>query len=146
MARYISDKEIHIMADDLIYDTAIYYLNDFEMPRTTKEGEYVFESYMTPDFLINPTEDTIVISACLDGYKKDELTVTVEDSVLTIAGKRAIPEEKEAASHRAGTFYREIYIPRTIDPDSISAHHEGTLLVLTLPKKKKQDLRVLKIE
>jgi HSP20 family molecular chaperone IbpA len=146
MARYISDKEIHVMAEDLIYDAAIYYLNDFEMPRRTKNGECIFETYKTPAFRIHPTEEAIVISACIDGYERNEVTVTVEDAVLTIAGRHAIDEPEKDGQQKYGTFYREIYIPRTIDPDAISATYQDAVLRITLPKKKKKALRVLKIE
>jgi len=146
MARYISDKELQLMAEDLIFDNAIFYLNDFEIPRITKEEDIVFEAYSTPEFEIEQKENEIVLSAYLDGYRQEELTVSVQDNVLTAAGKRVNTTPSGDDIKDYGTFYRELYIPRSIDQKKISVSYSHRYLVITMPKKKHEKLRVLKID
>jgi HSP20 family protein len=134
------------MAEDLIFDNAIFYLNDFEMPRITTNGEIVFETYGTPDFEIETQEDKILLRADLEGYRKDELTVSVQDNVLTIAGKRENTASSDDNIKSCGTFYREVYIPRSVAQKKISVSFRDNHLLITLPRKKQEKLRVLKIE
>ena len=147
MARYISDKDVHLLAEDLLFDNAIFYLNDFEMPRITKTGTVAFETYNAPDFEIAAEGERIILRTRLEGYAKEELSATIEDNVLTVAGKRkAATASGEDAVRDYGTFYREIYIPRSIDQKKITVTYHDDELVILMPKRKIEKLRVLDIQ
>jgi len=146
MARYISNKEVHLMTEDLVFDNAICYLNDFEMPRVTNDGAVIFETYAAPEFEIETVESEIILRAVLSGFSKKEITVSIQDNILMIAGRKTCKTVSTGDDINVrGSFYREIYVPRSIDQDRIGVLFNSDELVVVLPKKRLESLRVLKI-
>jgi len=70
---------------------------------------------------IQKTGDGWVLELPVPGFRPEQIEVTVEDRVLTVAGK----------SERR-TFQRSFVVPEEIDPDAIEAKVENGLLSLSL--------------
>ncbi|MFT5468781.1 MAG: HSP20 family protein [Verrucomicrobiales bacterium] len=69
----------------------------------------------------------------LPGVKRDEVNLSLDGDLLTIAyEKRAEPESEN--STETATYQRAIRTPEGIKPEAISAKLEDGLLILTLPK------------
>ena len=73
------------------------------------------------------------------GVKQEELDVTVEGNVLTIAGKRDVQEERktETVHHverRYGSFSRSVTLPAGVKSDAITAKYQEGVLELLIPK------------
>jgi HSP20 family protein len=85
------------------------------------------------------TESAVSISFDLPGLKKDDVSITVEDGVLTVSGEKKFEEEtKERTWHRIersyGRFHRALTLPVGVDADKAQARFEDGVLVVELPK------------
>ena len=84
-------------------------------------------------------EDAIVLKAELPGVEKDNITVDVENGVLTLKGERSSDSEvKEESYYRRercfGSFERRFNLPENVDPDSITADYKDGVLKVGVPK------------
>src|SRR2546430_17024518 len=93
--------------------------------------------------LADITEDDkeYIIKAELPDVKKEDVKVTVENGVLTIAGERKFEkEEKNKKYHRVergyGTFMRSFTLPDDADANKIKAKFKNGLLKMHLPTSK----------
>jgi HSP20 family protein len=84
-------------------------------------------------------EGSYLLHADLPGVKPEDVTVELEDDVLTIAGHREAKSDSERGSvHRRerayGTFSRTLTLPAGIDPESIEASFDQGVLEVRIPK------------
>lgn len=85
------------------------------------------------------------------GVKKEELTVRVENSILTIEGKRVFESEaKRQNFHRIerahGAFARSFSLPATVSAEHIQAELKDGVLNVTLAKKPDAQTRKVEIK
>ncbi len=83
-------------------------------------------------------EERIVLRADLPGMTPEDVTIEVEDGVLTVSGTRT--EEKEEKGkrfvrreRRSGSFSRSMTLPKGVDPRAIEASAEHGVLEVTIP-------------
>jgi len=91
--------------------------------------------------LADITEDDkeYIIKTELPDVKKEDVKVTVENGVLTIAGERKFEkEEKKKKYHRVerayGRFIRSFTLPDDADPGKVKADFKDGVLTVHLPK------------
>jgi HSP20 family protein len=91
--------------------------------------------------LADITEDDkeYIIKAELPDVKKEDVKVTVENGVLTIAGERKFEkEEKKKKYHRVerayGSFVRSFALPDLADADKVKAEFKDGMLTVHVPK------------
>jgi len=94
---------------------------------------------------------TLRIVAEIPGVKPQDVTITVEDNVLTIKGtKEQVAEEKAEKVHRYertyGAFERTFTLPGTVNAEAIKATYEHGLLTLVLPKLEKAKARQITVD
>jgi HSP20 family protein len=92
-----------------------------------------------PKVDVSETDREIQIVAELPGLKQDDISLNLQDDVLTVSGEaRESREEKEKQYHLTersyGRFERSFRLPDTVDLNQISANFENGLLTITLPK------------
>ena len=91
---------------------------------------------------VSEYDDHYEFVAEVPGLKKDEIKVSLEDSVLTLSGEKQseIKDEKKNY-HRIervfGTFERSFRLPKEIQTENIHAKHENGVLTVTVPKAEK---------
>ena len=83
--------------------------------------------------------DNIVIKAELPGVKKEDVSIDVKDSVLTLKGERKhekdINEDNYYRRESAyGRFQRAFTLPDAVDPNKIEASYKDGVLKVTVPK------------
>ena len=88
---------------------------------------------------IAETDKAFVIKAEVPEVKKDDVKVTVDNGVLTVAGERKQEkEEKGKKFHRIercyGSFTRSFALPDNVDEGSIKATFKDGMLSLEIPK------------
>jgi len=81
-----------------------------------------------------------VIKAELPELKREDITVTFEQNVLTLAGERASSFEDDNGSyHRSerahGKFTRSFTLPATVDGARISAGYKDGVLTVRIPQR-----------
>ncbi len=83
------------------------------------------------------THDSIVVKVEVAGMVEDDFTITFAEHTLIIGGVRYDPSAKLGYHQMEiayGEFRTEVYIPETVEPDSIEATYKDGFLVVVLPK------------
>src|SRR5712671_1684780 len=94
----------------------------------------------SPAVDIFETEGEIVVKAELPGMDRKDITLHLENNVLTLKGERRFEKEaKDENYHRIersyGGFSRTFSIPATVDEEKIRADYKDGVLKIALPKK-----------
>jgi HSP20 family protein len=84
-------------------------------------------------------EDHFVLRADLPGLTEDDVTIEVEDQMLTISGERKASEQTKKDGYvrveRAfGAFSRSLTLPKGVDADAVTASFDRGVLELSIPK------------
>lgn len=92
-----------------------------------------------PEVDVEETEDSYRFHVELAGMKPEDISVSVDDGVLTLAGERKFYDEKEAegfrrVERRFGSFHRSMRLPVKVAPDAIEARYRDGVLDVTVPK------------
>lgn len=103
------------------------------------------------DVDIRDEGQAIVIEAEVPGVEEKDITVTLANGVLTIAGEKKTEREEKKdnyyLSERSfGSFKRSLRLPDTIDEEKIDAHVENGVLRITAAKKPEAMASERKIE
>lgn len=85
------------------------------------------------------TKENVVVETPLAGINPRDVTVSVENGVLTISGESKKEREVEEKNYyrketRSGSFYRQVPLPVSVKEDSVSAEFEEGILKVTCPK------------
>jgi HSP20 family protein len=107
-----------------------------EMTRRSGAGTWM------PALDVFETEDKLVAKMDLPGIDPKEVEVSVEDSTLTVSGKREFTSEVDEENYhrierRYGAFARSIALPTTADAESVEASFDGGVLTIDIPKTEK---------
>jgi HSP20 family protein len=109
-------------------------------PRNDAEGKQsLTTTEWTPSVDISEDANGYHIKAELPEVKKEDVHVTVENSVLSIRGERRFEKEETTRKfHRVersyGSFLRSFSIPDDTDPSGVSAEYKDGVLTILLPK------------
>jgi len=95
-------------------------------------------------------DGNILVHASLPGFNPDDITVSVEDDVLTIKGQTEEKHERKEGGYllrerRSGSFYRSLRLPETVDADKAEPHYENGVLTITMPKVESKKVKHLKV-
>jgi HSP20 family protein len=105
----------------------------------------------SPAVDILETENEIVVKAELPGVDRKDISLNLENNVLTLKGERRFEKEtKEENYHRIerayGGFSRAFSIPATVDEEKIRADYHDGILSIALPKKEQVKPKQIRIE
>ncbi|KQX46251.1 MULTISPECIES: Hsp20/alpha crystallin family protein [unclassified Streptomyces] len=75
-----------------------------------------------------------VLRAELPGMDPDDVTITVDDNLITVSAEHSESEEdKEHSEFRYGSFRRTVRLPVTIPADDVEASYEDGILTIRVP-------------
>jgi HSP20 family protein len=82
----------------------------------------------------------VVLKAELPEMKREDISVTFENGVLTLKGERKFEQETTKENYhrverRHGTFSRSFTLPNTVDASRISAAYKDGILTIRLPQR-----------
>jgi HSP20 family protein len=100
-------------------------------------------STFSPKADIVEGEKAYTLTLDVPGIKKEDISVGIEDNILTISGERKIQRQDREKSYSyyersSGKFERSFKLPDTIDANKIDGTYENGVLSLALPKKKEE--------
>lgn len=94
-----------------------------------------------PAVNVEESGDALTLTAELPGMSRDDVEIELENNVLTIRGEKQIEREEGSEERRYhlwerrhGSFQRSFSLPRTVDPDQISADFADGVLTVVMPK------------
>ena len=104
-----------------------------------------------PKVNINETKNEFVVTADLPGLKKDEISINLENNLLTISGERKFEiDEKKDNYHRVekryGSFFRSFRVPNIVDEKNVDAEYRDGELRITLMKKEEKKPKEIPIK
>ena len=96
-------------------------------------------------------DDHFVLKADLPGLSEDDVTIEVQDNVLTISGTReAEHERKEKGWYRLersyGSFSRSLTLPDGVDAEKVEASFDRGVLEIRVPKPEERKPRRVAIQ
>jgi HSP20 family protein len=113
-----------------------------ELRRMQSEMNRVFSATAARDFPpinIRLGEHSVVLTAELPGVTRDDVNLSLQEDVLTLAGKREPkPQEQNVSWQRRerayGTFSRAVQLPFRVDPDKVVARFNNGNLEIELQR------------
>jgi len=87
----------------------------------------------------------------LPGVKKEDIEISVNDSILTVAGERKLEKKEEKENYTRiesffGRFERSFKLPADADAENIEAKYENGVLKLFIPRKTKPEGKKIEIK
>jgi HSP20 family protein len=97
------------------------------------------------------TDDHFVLKADLPGLAEGDVSLEVEDNVLTVSGERkAEHEDKREGYVRVersyGVFRRSLTLPEGVDPEGVTASFDKGVLEVRIPKPEERKPRRVAIQ
>jgi HSP20 family protein len=108
-------------------------------PRVETEGRAAQDWAPAAD--VSETEAEYLIKADLPAVRKEDVSITVQDGVLTLSGERRQEKHAEGEKlHRVervyGSFARRFALPENADEQGISAESRDGVILIHIPKVK----------
>jgi HSP20 family protein len=84
-------------------------------------------------------DNSVVVTAELPGVTRDDVTISLEEDVVTLEGKREPKLQQDSVNwqrrERAyGTFQRAVQLPFRVDPDKVQARFNNGILEIELER------------
>ena len=103
-------------------------------------GEGFVRSWTPPVDIYESDTQEVVIKAELPEMKRENISVTFENNILTIKGERTleteVPRDRFQRFERFyGSFSRSFTLPATVDATHISATYKDGVLTVRLPQR-----------
>ena len=113
-----------------------------------------------PAVNVEEAADELLLTAELPGMREEDVTVNIENNILTIRGEKresytaggeAEGEEGDeehnyhVSERRYGSFHRSFTLPRSVQPDAIAAEFDSGILTVRLPKAPEAKSRTIEI-
>ena len=100
---------------------------------------------------IAETNGELVVAAELPGLTRSDVSIRIENNVLTLKGEKKQEEEKKGTNyHRIersyGAFNRSFSLPSTVDTNKVKAAFKDGVLTITLPKTEEAKGKEIPIE
>ena len=94
----------------------------------------------TPHMDVKETDKEIVVEAELPGIDDKDISLSLQDGVLTIRGEKKLERDEEKEKYRMmerrhGSFQRSVRLPDTVDEDKVEASFDNGVLKVSLPKR-----------
>jgi HSP20 family protein len=121
----------------------------FDVPAGNVEGSGGMRRWIPAMDLVE-TDEHFVLKADLPGMTQDDVSIEVEDRVLTIAGERkAEHEDRKEGFMRVerafGAFRRQLTLPEGVDPEALAATFQNGVLEVRIPKPEERKPRRVQI-
>ena len=121
------------------------------MPSFTDEfGVNFFGSNSYPKVDVIDHDDRITIEAEIPGLSKKEVSVDLEENILTISGAKQSKDESPEIKYirkelKRSSFKRSFKLGENINQKNVNADFNNGVLLITLPKKEPEKPKKIKI-
>lgn len=102
-------------------------------------SENVGSRTWAPPVDIRENEESLTLTAELPGLSREDVSLSIENNVLTLSGERKFEKDVEKENyHRIertyGAFSRSFSLPNNVSSDSVDASFENGVLTVVLAK------------
>jgi HSP20 family protein len=117
--------------------------------RFTSGDEDLVSGAWVPPVDVAETQEQIIVRAEVPGIRQEDIQIEFENGLLTIRGERAIEKTDAMTWHRVertyGNFSRSFTLPRTVDPEKITANYRDGILEIAVPKREEAKPKQIRI-
>jgi len=117
--------------------------------RFTSGDEDLVSGAWVPPVDVAETQEQIVVRAEVPGIRQEDIQIEFENGLLTIRGERAIEKTDAMTWHRVertyGNFSRSFTLPRTVDPEKITANYRDGILEIAVPKREEAKPKQIRV-
>ena len=122
--------------NDLLSDT---FRSFCSQPFFSLRDEILNSTNFTPKVRITEDKDNFYLNIEMPGIPKDDVKISLEDSVLSVSGTKKTQNKIEDTNLimneiQYGEFSRSFNLSDNIKKDAIDAEFKDGLLIITLPK------------
>jgi HSP20 family protein len=108
-------------------------------------------STWAPTLDVSETDSEYLVRADLPAVKKEDVSVTIDNDMLTIAGERKFDkEEKSEKVHRResfrGSFSRSLSLPENVNANGVRAESKDGVLTVHVPKTRVEPTKTIEIK
>ena len=108
-------------------------------------------TWLPPVDIFETADHDVIVKLEVPDVKREDISLTLEDNVLTIAGERKAPagvkdEEYRRRERTFGAFSRSFTLPNSIDGGRVQAAYTDGVLTITLPQRAEAKPRTIAIE
>ena len=105
----------------------------------------------TPRVDVSETDEEVSVTADLPGLEEKDISVTLDNDVLTIRGSRKDEREEKKKNYHLmersyGEYQRSILVPGSVDKDKVKASFKNGVLKVAMPKLPEAKTAAKKIE
>ena len=129
-----------ILGENLFDD----FMNDFRLPAFPDVDKELYgkhaKNLMKTD--VKETEKGYEVDMDLPGFKKDEISIELENGYLTVSAAKGLDKDEEDKKGKyirkeryAGAMQRSFYVGENLTDEDIKAKYENGILKLSVPKK-----------
>jgi len=121
------------------------------LARRFEESGGLRPGVLSPAVDLSEDERSYTVTVELPGVKKEDVTVELQDDVLTIRGeKKSEREEKKGKSHWVersyGSFSRSFSLPPTAQAEELKAGFKDGVLSVEIPKREQAKTKQIAIK
>ena len=94
---------------------------------------------------VRETDNTYEVDIDLPGFKKDEITMKLENGTLTVSAAKGLDKDEENKEKKyvrreryAGSMSRSFYVGEHVDVEDIHPKYENGILSFVVPKKEQK--------
>ena len=135
---------------DPIHDLAGFEIDRLNRMFSDLYNESTSRAWVPPVDIYEADNRELVIKAELPDMKREQISVTFEDNVLTLKGERAESEVSQGrfrrVERRSGTFSRSFTLPNTADPSGITASYKDGVLTVRIPQREEAKPKQIAVE
>ncbi len=118
--------------------------NQLASQKTDQEKEW------QPVVDIIKKDKKVIVTAELPGINKEDISIDVNEDVLTLKGERKYENEvKDADYYRkerfSGSFSRSFALPAGVSTEEINAEYKDGILTIEIPEAEKEEVKQIKI-
>lgn len=113
-------------------------------------GDPAMESWAIPLDVVQDG-DEIIVHAALPGVNPEDISVAIDNDVLTLRGQTAGERERREGNfllreRRTGRFHRALRLPDTLDTEKAQPRYNNGVLTIAFPKLAARQARQLKVQ
>lgn len=122
-----------------------------EMDRWMDEFTPFQRGAFVPAIDVYQTKEAVVVETTLAGIKPEDVSLSIENDVLTIEGKMEKKSEVEDKEYyrkeiRSGSFHRTVALPTAVKGDKAQAVYDNGILKITVPKEERVKPKTVKVQ
>lgn len=119
--------------------------------RMSEGDEGLFKGGWSPTTDVVETPEAIILRSELPGMNEKDISIEIENGMLTMKGERNLEEKTEEKGYRRiersyGKFVRSFTLPTNVQIDDVKAAYHDGLLEVTIPKKEEAKPRKIEVK